>query len=474
MAPAPATRRLQMMLGWAGHLGTLARYAMTITTDDGFRGIWYYNQPQPDQYRYKYSGGFATYPQQIIPIAVYAPQAGKTFFCYGGRRNERNTICNMVAYYDHAAGTLSRPVRLLARPTHDAHYNATLALDAAGHLYVFCNSHGQGYELDASDPTYGKSYIFRSDAPYALDAFTCVHTDNFSYSQVWPVAGRGLLWLHTRYDGAIRRLFWATSADGRTWSQPHQLTSIQRGSYQISWAWGQRVATVFDYHPEQGGLNARTNLYYLETHDFGASWQTVDGRTVQTPIDDVGSPALVHDYASQGLLVYLKDVQLDAHGRPVILYVTSKGPWSGPGSAPRTWQITRWSGRAWETHALFAADHNYDHGSLYVEGDLWRLIAPSDPGPQPGGTGGEIAMHVSHDQGASWQRERALHVGSGRNQTYVRRPLGAQPDFYALWADGDPFEPSVSHLYYATRDGRIFRMPPQIDGEIAFPEPIGS
>src|SRR4051812_7107154 len=32
----------------------------TPTKDDGYRGIWYSNQPTGDRYRYKYSGGFAT------------------------------------------------------------------------------------------------------------------------------------------------------------------------------------------------------------------------------------------------------------------------------------------------------------------------------------------------------------------------------------------------------------------------------
>ena len=51
---------------------------------DGYRGIWYSNQATGDEYRYKYSGGFATYPQQHAPIAIYSEAANKTFFCYGG------------------------------------------------------------------------------------------------------------------------------------------------------------------------------------------------------------------------------------------------------------------------------------------------------------------------------------------------------------------------------------------------------
>jgi hypothetical protein len=45
-----------------------------LPTDDGYRGIWYSNEPTRDEYVYKYSGGMATYPQQHAPIAIYRPE----------------------------------------------------------------------------------------------------------------------------------------------------------------------------------------------------------------------------------------------------------------------------------------------------------------------------------------------------------------------------------------------------------------
>ena len=80
-----------------------------IRHTDGFRGVWYMNQPQNDRFKYKYSGGFATYPQQHVPIAIYVPEANKTFFCYGGKTGEENRISNMVSYYDHTTGTRPAP-----------------------------------------------------------------------------------------------------------------------------------------------------------------------------------------------------------------------------------------------------------------------------------------------------------------------------------------------------------------------------
>src|SRR5678815_4203072 len=95
-------------------------------TADGYRGIWYMNQPQDDRFKYKYSGGFATYPQQHVPIAIYAPAVNKTFFCYGGKTGDENRISNMVSYYDHATGTVPRPTLLISRDTNDTHYNPCL------------------------------------------------------------------------------------------------------------------------------------------------------------------------------------------------------------------------------------------------------------------------------------------------------------------------------------------------------------
>ena len=51
---------------------------------DGYRGIWYMNQPSGDEYVYKYSGGLGTYCAKHKPFAVYCDKVHTTFFCYGG------------------------------------------------------------------------------------------------------------------------------------------------------------------------------------------------------------------------------------------------------------------------------------------------------------------------------------------------------------------------------------------------------
>ena len=432
---------------------------------DGYRGIWYMNQALKNEYVYKYSGGFATYPQQHVPIAVYSAKANKTFFTYAGKTDDSDHLVNMVAYYDHATGEVPRPVVLVERKTNDAHFNGTLALDDAGHVYVFCNVHGAGG---------GKAQVFRSREPNSIDAFDIVREENFSYSQAWSVEGQGILWLHTRYQGNRRPTFFSTiGLDGTTFSEPKPIADIEQGSYHVSWSDGKRVATAFDFHPKQGGLNARTNLHYLETRDFGRTWTTVAGEKVALPLTDVKNAALVRDFQREGLLVYLKDIAFDAGGHPVVLYITSHGYASGPNSGPRQWNVARWTGTEWVYTSMMPADHNYDHGSLYIEPDgAWRLIAPTEPGPQPHTTGGQITIHTSKDMGLGWSKVKTLDVPAGRNQTYVRRPLNARPEFYALWADGDPLKPSESDLYFCDQSGNQFCLPRMINGEHGKPEPV--
>ena len=398
------------------------------------------NQPTKDEFKYKYSGGMATYPQQHAPIAVYSKAADKTFFVYGGTTISGNApgkpeLLHMVAYFDHKSQMVSRPRILLNKKTDDAHDNPTLQIDDAGHLWIFSSSHG----------TARPSFVHRSTKPYSIDSFEKVTETNFSYTQPWHVPGKGFLFLHTRYrDG--RGLFWMTSSDGSKWSDPAPLAKIEMGDYQVSWRHETKIATAFDFHPKPVGLNARTNLYYLATDDFGATWKTAGGAAVKLPLSDPKNAALVRDFRADGKLVYLKDLNFDTAGNPIILFLTCKSFDPGPKGGVREWHTARWTGKAWEFHPFTTSDHNYDHGSLYVDRDSWRVIAPTDPGPQPHSTGGEMVLWESKNHGATWTKVKALTANSLRNHTYARRPDHAHADFYSLWADGNSLAPSESQL----------------------------
>jgi hypothetical protein len=69
---------------------------------------------------------------------------------------------------------------------------------------------------------------------------------------------------------------------------------------------------------------------------------------------------------------------------------------------------------------------------------------------------------------------------SRANQSYVRAPIDAHPDFYAFWADGDPRgrvmdgEAAVSRLYFTNKSGEhVWQLPEKMDGQSARPMVVG-
>lgn len=432
---------------------------------DGFRGIWYFNQPSKDEYVYKYSGGLGTYCAKHIPMAWYAPEVNKTFFCYGGTDEKNSTLLHMVSYYDHATGKVARPTLLLDKKTDDAHDNPVINLDDKGYVWIFSSSHGRGRP----------SYISRSVTPYDIEAFQLMWTGNYSYPQPMYYPGKGFLFIHTWYVAGRGNYVMTSNPDGTEWSARKQTAYFEDGHYQISGTWkNKKTGIAFNQHPKGKGLNWRTNVYYMETDDFGATFKNVQGETLKTPLTNKVNAALVLEYESKGRNCYIKDVQFDSKGHPVILFVLSKGYESGPANGPREWRLVRWTGAEWEEQFTgIASGNNYDTGPVYVESDTtWRIIGPTQLGPQPYNPGGEIAMWLTEDAGATWRMVRQLTRNSEMNHTYVRRPVNVHPDFYGFWADGHGRKPSESHLYFCNQTGDVFRLPQFMSGDFAEPEKV--
>jgi hypothetical protein len=411
---------------------------------DGYRGIWYYNQPSGDQYVYKYSGGLGTYTEKHVPLAVYSKEADKTFFVYGGSSDgPKPHLILMAGCYDHKTGMVPKPTVVMERndATIDAHYNPVMFLDKRGYVWVFAPSHGGS-----------NSYIFRSTEPYSVDNFEKVVQKTFSYPHVWYFDDFGWMLMFTKYT-AGRELYVSTSQDGITWTPDVKYAGFG-GHYQVTATFGHKRGAAFNWHPPKIGLNGRTNLYYVETDDFGKTFHNVQGKQLTLPLSEVQNDAMVREYHAEGLLVYEKDLAFDKDGHPVIFYLLSKGYQSGPENAPYTWMTARWTGSEWVCNKVTDCDHNYDSGCLMIEKNgTWRIIGPSDPGPQKWATGGEMVMWTSKDQGLTWTRTATLTSGSKYNHSYSRRPINAKPDFYSFWADGDAFKRSESHLYFTDRAG---------------------
>lgn len=443
----------------------------------GYNGIWYQVGKTDDEYRYKYSGGMATYCAKHSPFAVYCAQVDKTFFCYGGTTPDRFTsLVHMVSFYDHRTHMVARPRMLLDKQTSDAHDNPVISVDSQGHIWLFSTSHGTGRP----------SYIHKSVKPYSIDAFQPIAAthgseadqaplDNFSYFQAWHTPSIGFAAFFTHYNDPVARTsMFMTSADGRRWSQWKRLAAFGQGHYQISAVRGQVAAATFNYHPQDKGLDWRTNLYYITTPNAGRTWTNVSETEVNVPLTSAQNACLVHDFQSEARNVYVKDLQFDRRGQPVILVVTSGGHKSGPQNDPRLWELFHYSCGNWNRSILTDSDSNYDMGSLYIEGGTWRVIAPTSRGPQAYNPGGEMVAWTSSDQGQTWQPRKLLTSQSELNHSYARRPVNAHPGFYCLWSDGHGRQPSESRLYFSTRRGQVYRLPTTMNASMQRPEPVGS
>ena len=429
-------------------------------TINGYKGIWF-DLGQRSEFGSKYSGGLGTYTAKHHPLAIHSPEAEKTFFVYGGTTEAREKhLLAMASYYDHRTGLVPKPIVVHDKQgVDDPHDNPSLQIDDDGHLWVFVSGRGR----------HRPGHIYRSANPHDIASFENVSEREFTYPQPWWLKDKGCFLLFTKYTRG-RELYWSTSdPKGGNWTPDRKLAAMG-GHYQVSNEQDGRIITAFNMHPG-GKVDLRTNLYFVQTADGGKTWRTVAGEAVKIPLTDPAGPALVRDYRAENRLVYLKDLGFDAEDHPVILYLTSAHHQPGPQGAPRTWSIAHWSGQAWSFHDITTSTHNYDMGSLYLDGDTWRVIAPTEAGPQEHGAGGEIAIWESRDEGKQWRKARELTRKSRFNHGYVRRPVNAHPDFHALWADGDPDQLSESRLYFSNRSGsQVRRLPYTMESARAEPE----
>lgn len=438
-------------------------------TVDGYRGIWF-DLGQASDYGSKYSGGLGTYTMKHIPMSIYAPEVDRTYFVYGGTPDEsRKYLLCMIGCYDHRTRRLQKPRVVMDKGisgVSDPHDDPTLQIDRDGYIWVFVSGRGNKRP----------GVRYRSVNPYDISAFEYVNESIMAYPQVMYHKDKGFFLFFTRYDGT-RQLFWQTSEDGITWSDYRQLASIKEegdknsGHYQVSNICGTKLCTAFNRHIN-GNVDTRTNVYYLQSTDWGETWTTVDGTPVEIPVTKWDSNCLVRDYQHTDLThnCYIKDLNFDLAGNPVILYLTSRNHKTGPEGGTRQWHTLHWSGTQWEESLITTSTHCYDSGSLWIEGQDWVVIAPTDAGPTYWGAGGEVVKWRSTDQGKTWIREKALTSGSALNHTYMRRPWNCADGFYSFWADGDPDRFTRSSLYFCDKAGKVWKMPYSFTSEWADPE----
>ena len=429
-------------------------------TIDGYKGIWF-TLGQFSTYGDKYSGGLGTYTSSHVPVAIYSKKANKTFFVYGGTTSQHEKhLLIMLSFFDHNTKTVPKPVIVYDKlGVDDPHDNASLSIDDAGYIWVFVSGRN----------TSRLGLIFKSKHPYQVDSFEEMHQGVITYPQPWYFPGKGFINLFTQYTKG-RELYWSVSNNGKDWSPATKLAGMG-GHYQVSNTFKQKVVTAFNYHPG-GDVNKRTNIYLLQTSDMGKTWQTIDNKTMALPLTDKQSLAIVADYEKEGKLVYLNDLNFDKSGNPIVLAVVSSYFEPGPKGDPREWILLHWKNEKWNRYKVCVSTHNYDMGSLYVNGNQWQIIGPTQAGPQQYGTGGEMVYWQSENEGKTWSIKKQLTANSVRNHSYARRPVNAHKEFYSFWADGNTDTFSESKLYFSNKNGDVFELPYSMEANVVKPASI--
>ena len=421
---------------------------------DGYKGIWFeLGQKYSDGD--KYSGALGTYTAKHVPLAIYSEKANKTFFVYGGTKAEdqRYLLC-MIGQYDHKKGVVSKPTVVCDKNgVDDPHDNPSIMIDDQDYIWVFVSGRGR----------HRPGYKFRSKNPLDINEFEKVAEEEMTYPQPRNTE-HGYFHFFTKYTG-VRQLYFETSLDGRTWTEDKMLAAIpvhkaeKSGHYQTSNMYDEKLlGTFFNRHPN-GIVDRRTDIYYVQTRNFGKSWQTVDGRQLEIPLIDQASPARVIDYASQSRNIYLKDMAFDVNGNPALLYIRSYSHEPGRRGGPYEWCITKWDGNNWKTSKVTESDHNYDMGSIFISSEDWKIVGPTEQGPQAWGVGGELAIWKSTDAGSTWVKDKQITENSKMSHAYVRKPVNYQAPFCFFWADGHSHEFSKSELYFGDFDGNIWKLP---------------
>lgn len=411
--------------------------------ESDYRGVWYCcgTVNVLDGNNHVYSGPMATYSAWHRPMAVYAPAVNTTYFVFG---NERNAPA--IGSYDHDTRTYTRPVVLGANTDGDAHRNPTLLLDDTGHLFVFYGAH--------NDPT----RVLRSDRPYEAGAWrkcAAIVDPTTSYPQPYQLLpGEVFVSYRERSSGWRSRV---SRSNVETWEDPvdivefegnaiYAMSIAETGDYphSIHLAWSRLGGGTEEEIRTKHLWARRYNIYYARSGDGGRTWQRSDGSPYDLPVREADAEKL-YDSGESG--VWLKDIQLDSDGRPLILFIDAN-----PFTYVSHWKCGRLRGDGWRFSDIAVGDHMYDDGGMVIEDGSVTVYAPTTPS-QPREDGGEIDVWRSADGDAPWERCDPLTVGSDLSHNNVKVVFNHRTgpgDMQVIWSYGDSVSPP------STRESRLF------------------
>lgn len=406
----------------------------------------------------------ALQPQDLLLAGgCYSEAVRKTFFAYlaapaGEDAEARSPI--RVACFDHAAGTVPRPAILPLEENGAAPNAVSLTLDQEGHIWVCASAPGR--------PT----ALFKSARPHDISSFARQAGPALSDARIFHVANQGFILIGLSIEKNRAVPCFATSPDGRAWSEPRQLAAIDAGHTLIAAqarlkTGATKIGVALAAYAADEDPSAATNVYYLETLDGGKTWQSTRRTRLDLPIKGQENAVLAFDYRSIHWTVFLKDLGFDPLGIPTVVYLGCR---RSHAQAPLmcTWTTARWAGRGWETNSPIPASSAFDSTAFHIEPDRDWLQALARNGRTPPGQA-KVLLMSSNDQGRSWEQKAGFEADPSQRHVLVR-PAGARPELIALWILGQPG--TAGRLRLMDEKGRALVLPGEMAGSEARPEPV--
>ncbi len=460
--------RARNSAGISGYSPTVCK----MMDNTGYNGIfyqqWFSTSQRDDVYQVvKYSGNLATYTAKHRPMAVYSQTSNKTYFTYGsgvGNVTEARNLGIYVGCFDHISDKLCVPHPLTIKGLNsngevtevvdDPHDNASILVDENNYVWVYVAGRGTARQME----------IYRSVFPGMHNAFinmTNTELSNLSseerkisYPQPWLVGStsgqKQRVMVHTRYTNG-RELYFKLPG------QKSQLM-VQGGHYAVSHAKGNHIVIAYNSHAFEGKpagyVDNRSNLYFMESKDGGATWNNSTNplSALSLPLVKDNSETKIKQYFygssdSRTRLVYMKDIKIGDDGKVRILYVTSTTPDAGDPSANRELVIATKSGTSWSFETVRSdVNHNYSTGFISDDGN--RLVFPFyKPGVnRQDSAGGTIYRGSRSGSNWSWTEISACSY-LNQNHNYVRDVHNGKGDFQYIWAQGDGMDRD-NNLYF--------------------------
>lgn len=428
---------------------------------DGYRGLWY-GTDQAFQYGLTLSGGVATFSPRHRPVAIYSPEVNKTFFVYSGTISaEERHLVIMISYYDHKLGKVPRPVLVYDKlGVKEPFDNASLVIDNAGHLWIFISGRAR------TRP----AIVFKSTNPWSIDKFELKYQCEMITPQPWCFNNGRIGALYSKQTSGIEIWF----SDCSLTPSVENSTKIAGfgGHYKISGMNRDKLYVAFNYYPPGEFLN-QANLYLLYSDDFGKTWKTTDNNQAIIPLSKIDNEALICDFISEKIRVFLLDMDFDSDGYPVLLVITSRNSDPVENQFDGTLGIVHRVNNSWDLVEICDADNINDSGTLSTQSGYWEVLASAGHTGKKGVAGGEITRWISKNEGLNWIKDRDVTYNSQYPNSFVRRPLNARKDFHAIWADGDPEKISESKLYFTNSEGnKVWVLPYEMVSDFKRPQRI--